>query len=507
MRRSVVDVRVLSGRRIVVAMFKHETNTFSPVPTRWEAFGPNGPATGEAAIGATRSTNQPVAAFIDFSTAHGADLRVPLCGRAMPGGIVDSASFEHAWNHVLQSLDPEPDGVLLDLHGAMVVKGLAEADAELVRRIRVAAPSARIGVVLDLHANISPAMLENADVVAGYKTYPHIDMYEIGAKVADLLFNPTRMSRGQLRAAYVPLLAHTLKMNTSKAPMATLIEMAEEAERRGRVEIASVFGGFYSSDVPRAGLSVVAFGDEAQRVCDEIARAAWLQRDAFYYAPTPLDKSVAAAGRMIGRPIILLDHSDNATSGATQDSMEVVREALKQGLSDIIAGPICDPDAVAHLAQQGVGAEVTLPIGGKASVPAVGLEAQPLTLTGTVRAIADGRYEIDGPIFTGVTIDMGRCVRFSNDQVELLLTENRCEPFDLNTFRIVGLEPAEAKYIVLKSKMHFRSVFEPLSAAIIECDGPGVGTSDLSKLNYANVRRPIYPLDRNFVPPEPWVMT
>jgi microcystin degradation protein MlrC len=505
MRRSTGKESVPSKQRIVAVMFKHETNTFAPFPTPWEAFGANGPVAGEEAIGATRGTNQALAAFLDFASETNADLIVPLCGRATPGGIVDRVAFERAWDWIRRSLDRAPDAVLLDLHGAMVVEGIPEADAELTRRIRVGVPSARIGVALDLHANISPVLLENADVVAGYKTYPHVDMYDNGAKVADLLFNPARMDRGRLRAAYVPLLAHTLRMNTSKEPMATLIEMAENAERSGRVEIASLFGGFYSSDVPRAGLSVVAFGKEAQQVCDEIARAAWQKRDAFYYAPIPLGDSIAAAARTKGRPIILLDHCDNATSGATQDSMDVVREALEQGLSGIIAGPVCDPEAVAHLAQRGVGAEVTLPIGGKLSVPAVGLEARPLILSGTVKAIANGRYVIDGPMFTGVTVDMGKCVRFSNDQVDLVLTERRCEPFDLNTFRVAGLEPAQARYIVLKSKMHFRSVYEPISAAIVECDGSGVGTSDFSKLVHAHVRRPIYPLDRDFLPAEPWM--
>ena len=491
-----------SGLRVVSAMFKHETNTFAPTRTTWLDFGDGGPTSGEAAIRIVRGTNQAIAGFNDIVGQRSATLTVPLCGRATPGGLVERAAFGQAWRQLSRSLVPSPDVILLDLHGAMVAEGIHDADAELVSRTRAVAPSALIGVTLDLHANLSPRLIETADVVGGYKTYPHIDMYDAGAAVAHVLLSRGRA--GRMAAAYVPLLAHTLKMNTAEDPMRTLIAMAREAEAMRRVDIASVFGGFYSSDVPNAGLSVAAFGREAQQLCNEIARTAWDARDSFFYAGRPLAESVAAAAHMRAQPVILLDHCDNAASGATQDTMDVVKEALRQGLRDIVAGPICDPEAVRILVGKGIGAEVTLPVGGKTSVPQVGLVRQPLVLRGQVQKIVDGRFKIEGPMFAGVIVDMGMTVLFTSGEVRLVLTERRAEPFDLSPFRIVGIEPSVVRYLILKSKMHFRAAYEPICAAIVECDGSGVGTSDFRKLEYQRVRRPIYPLDKATAPAEPW---
>lgn len=485
--------------RLVSALFKHETNTFSPLQTSWESFGDNGPWSGDSAIAVMRGTGQPIGAFIDFADRKGAELILPIAGRATPSGLVSRDAFERAVDALLAGVKDGCDAVLLDLHGAMVVDGIDDADGEIVRRVRHEVGNTPIGVALDFHANVSSCMAENATVIVGYKTYPHIDMYETGAKVTHLIDQVLSGSiRPVIHRLAVPMLPHTLCQNTSKEPMKALVDAATAAEAKDSVLSTSVFAGFYSSDVPHAGLTVITVCDDLEtgpEVAATIARQAWASRSRFIYRPEALADSIARA-KIVGKgPIVLVDHCDNASAGATQDTMAVVQEVIRQNLTDVVVGSIRDPEAVACIVQAGVGATLTIPVGGKSDMPELGLKGEPLLLTGKVIAISDGQYTIDGPVFTGMHVNMGITARFDVNGVELVITERNTEPFDLNVFRCVGIDPTQRRYILLKSKMHFRGAYEPIATEIIECNGIGVATSDLSLLRYRKVRRPIYPLD------------
>jgi len=246
-------------------------------------------------------------------------------------------------------------------------------------------------------------------------------------------------------------------------------------------------------------MSVVMITDDDQELakteCNAILNVAWEQKEAFIWKDEPLEDSIRHAKSLKEGPILLLDHPDNCATGATQDTMTTLREALKQGLNDIAVGPIRDPEAVGQLIAAGIGVTITLPIGGKTDMPAINKKGEPLNLTGVIKNITDGDYVITGPQFTGVKASMGRTVVFDTGDAEIVITEKLQEPWDLGVFTSVGIDPSTKKYLLLKSRMYFRPVFLPIAKHSVYCAGVGVGSSDWTMFNYEKIRRPIYPLD------------
>lgn len=489
--------------KFVIAQMQHETNTFSPVPTPWEVFGPDGPYLGEAAYRAMKGTRLPMAAFIDLAEAAGARIDTPLAAWANPSGPVDGKGYDRMCEVICAAVAKGCDAVLLDLHGAMVVADRTDdGEGTLLERIRAIAPEVPIAVSLDLHANVTERMVRLSTVIAGYKTYPHVDQYEAGHLAGSILL---RALRGEVRPVIawgnVPLLAQTLKQNTGESPMRDCVEAARAAEQHGLLA-ATAFGGFQQADIHDAGLSavVVADGDRgaAQTACREILDIAWRQKEAFIYRGEPIEQAIARAKRLgeeTGGPVLLLDHADNCASGATQDTMYVLKEALRQGLAGIAVAPVRDPEAVATLTAAGVGAKVTLRVGGKMDMPAIKMRGEPLELTGTVRALTDGEYTITGPQFHGMRCFMGRTAVLDTGAAQVVITERNQEPWDVGVFTSVGIDPARQRFLLLKSRMYFRPVFLPLAKGMVFCDSYGVGSSDWTLFDYRHIRRPIYPLD------------
>jgi len=489
--------------KIVIAQMEHETNTFSPVPTPWESFGPNGAYLGKDAYRAMKGTRTLLGAFIDLAEKENAEVVIPVAGFAYPSGPVDAAAYDRFCELICAEAAKGCDAILLDLHGAMVVKDRTmDGEGTLLEKVRAAAPRTPIAISLDLHANVTATMVSNCDVIAGYKTYPHIDMYEAGELAGSILL---RAIKGEVKPVMVwgnvPILAQTLKMNTSEGAMKDYADAARQAEKDGALA-ASPFGGFPMADIPEAGMStvIVTNGDRAagEQMRDRILSVAWSHKEDFIWHDEPLEQAISEAKQMKEGPILLLDHPDNCATGATQDTMHVLKEALRQGLSDIAVGPIRDPEAVDQLIRAGVGAKVTLPVGGKMDMPAIKRKGEPLELTGVVRAITDGEYTITGPQFTGVRAMMGRTVVFDTGDAEIVITERLQEPWDRGVFTSVGIDPTRKKYLLLKSRMYFRPVFMPIAKGMVYCDGVGVGSSDWTMFNYEHLRRPIYPLDEQF---------
>ncbi len=485
--------------RFVVAMMKHETNTFSPVPTGLDRFGPNGPYYGEDAIAAYDGGNQGIAAFYDAVRAEGAEMVVPIAATALPSGIMTADTYEHMAGLITDAVAAGCDGVLLDLHGAMVAANTDDGEGELLARIRTIAPDMPIAVCLDLHTNLTERMVANCTAMVGYKTYPHIDKYATGKHAARIALAAIK---GEVTPVMVwgnrPMLPHTLKMGTDDGPMKDLVDMAAAAET-GPILAATAFGGFPIADLAEAGLSavVVADGDRAaaEAVREALLDAGWERRRAFVHHPTPLADAITRAAALDDGPVLLIDHADNAASGGTQDTMALVAEAMRQGLSDVAVAVIVDPDAVARMIDAGVGNDITLALGGKIDLPGIGLAPTPLEVTGTVRVISDGVYWVTGPMNTGMRSDMGRTVVLDTGDFQFVVTERHQEPWDLGVFRSVGIEPTRKKYLVLKSRVHYRAAFMPIAKHVVDCDGAGVTSSDYELFKFKKLRRPIWPLD------------
>ena len=490
--------------RLVIAQMQHETNTFSPVPTPWEAFGRDGPYLGVAALAAMRGTRTAIGGFIDVALDAGAQIVTPIAGFASPSGPVDGKAWDGFCERICDAVAGGCDAVMLDLHGAMVVADRTDdGEGALLEKVRRIAPHTPIAVSLDLHANVSESLVRHCDILTGYKTYPHVDMYQSGALAGSILM---RMLAGEVKPVMAfgqrPLLAQTLCMNTDEQPMKAFVDAARAAEREGLLA-ATAFGGFPAADIRDAGISavVVADGDtaRARAVCDAMLDGAWRDRDAFIYQGTPLAAAIARARMLADQPgagpVLLCDHADNCASGATQDTMHVLREALAQGLTGIGVGPIRDPETVDQCVRAGVGATVAVRLGGKMDMPQIGRRGEPLALTGVVRTVTDGEYTITGPQFTGMRCFMGRTVVLDTGTAEIVITERNQEPWDRGVFTSAGIDPARKRFLLLKSRMYYRPVFLPIAKAAVLCDGVGVGSSDNAIFDFRKVRRPMFPLD------------
>ena len=489
--------------RLVIAQMQHETNTFSPIPTPWESFGNHGALTGRDAFEAMDGTRLPMAAFLDLARKEGAEIVTPVVAWANPSGPVEAAAYDRICALSCDAVRAGCDAVMLDLHGAMVVADRTDdGEGTLLERIRAIAPNVPIAVSLDLHANVTDRMVRNCTVIAGYKTYPHVDQYEAGELAGRMLL---RSMKGEIEPVMAwgnrPLLAHTLRQNTAEGAMRDFVEAARAAERNGMLA-ASAFGGFQLADIHDAGISAVVVADRdreaARKACEAILDTAWKQKEDFIYRGRPLEEALLEAkrlGELSGGPVLLLDHADNCASGATQDSMHVLREALRLGLGGIAVGPVRDPEAVACMVEAGIGNRVTLRVGGKVDMPAIGRKGEPMQLTGVVRNITDGEYTITGPQFTGLRCYMGRTAVLDTAQAQIVVTERNQEPWDRGVFESVGIRPEKQRYLLLKSRMYYRPVFLPIAKGAVLCDGVGVSSSDWTQFTYRNIRRPIYPLD------------
>lgn len=489
---------------IIAARLNHETNTFSPVATPLSAFGPDGPTFGALARQQGRGSRTGLGAFIAAADARDDPIVVAVNATANPSGRVDDAAFEHMAGCIVDAVRGGCDLILLDLHGAMATQSFDDAEGELLRRLREVAPGTPIAVALDLHGNISQAMVDNADVLVGFKTYPHVDMFETGAHAAKLAFQ--MLDSGQRPAlawTQLPLLSHTLRSATAEGAMQNAVQYARQLEAGG-LHAASVFAGFSLADIRDAGVSVVVCGADqprAQAAADTLARQIWAERAGFVYTSQALATSVMQARALQTQtsgpsgPVLLLDHGDNVMSGGSCDTTTVLEECLRQGLRRFAAGPLADAQTVALAIDAGIGSRLQIQLGNKVALGLGETQQPPLQLDVKVRNISDGRFLITGPIYTGETWAMGRTVVLEHSAGLLLVSERPMEPLDLAVFTSAGVDPTGFDFLILKSRMYCRPSFVPIARGLVECDSRGVTSSDYGLFNFSRLRRPVYPLD------------
>ncbi len=486
--------------RVLIAMMKHETNTFSPVVTDWARFEDWGAFLGPDVVKTYKNTAMPIAAYMKIADEMGAEIVTPLATEAMPSGKVTMDAYEYMAGLITDAAK-DVDLALLDLHGAMVAEHLFDGEGELLSRLRALKPDLPIAVTCDLHCNLTAAMVDNCTALIGYKTYPHVDMYEVAEQVGRIVVGSVQGKLNPVMAwGHPPLLSQTLRQGTDDEPMKSLIAMARAAESKKGVLAATVFGGFPMADIPDAGNTtiIVTDGDEklAQTERDRLLEAIWERRDEFVYQHEPLEEAVGRAKQMTDGPIMLLDHADNCGSGANQDVMTVIAEVLRQDLDDVVVGAVWDPGAVQEMQRAGVGNTITLKLGGKTDMPAIGLKGEPLEITGTVKVLTDGKWIVRGPMYTGVPVNMGPTAVLDAGKVQIVIVSRHHEPWDRGVFSSVGIEPEHHRYILLKSRIHYRAGFGDIPKQTVTLDGDGVTTSDNSKLTFEHVKRPIFPLDR-----------
>jgi microcystin degradation protein MlrC len=484
--------------RFFVAMVSHETNTFSPIRTDRRQFEARDLRYGGEILEAYRGTGTCLGGMIDAADARGVTLVPSLAAAAAPAGRVAKEFYAEARDRLVADLRAAGplDGVLLDLHGAMVVEGLDDGEGDLLQAVRATVGAVPIAVTLDFHANVTAAMVQSATLLHGYKTYPHVDMDARGgeavARLADVAAGRARPTAAFRQPPMLPPIAGQL---TTRGPMRRLYERADAMEARRGVLSISIFAGFPLADVADAGLSiyVVTDGDQAlaDELADELAAAAWALRREFLHRALPVTDAVARALALDGRPVVLADIADNTGGGAAGDTTAILRELLRVGARGATVACLWDPAAVRACLEAGVGATLTVEVGGKVD-PRHGA---PLTVSGRVRTLSDGRFVHRGPMFRGLEGRLGPTAVLDVDDVKIILISHRWQTLDPEMIRFTGIDPMAEKILVVKSSIHYRAAFEPIARAILEVDAPGLSSSDLGRFTFTRVRRPIFPLD------------
>ena len=490
------------SKRVVIGMISHETNSFSPIRTDRERFSQRSLVFGADVLRAASGTRTGIGGYVDAAGPE-VELVPALAAAAVPSGLVTRDAHEELLGALLQTLETtlrSPgglDGVALCLHGAMVVEGIDDGEGDILRRVRETVGSdIPVVATLDLHANMTPQMVENADALFGYDTNPHVDGYERAleayAALEDIWSGDFRPVMHLEKVAMMP---PTINMRTAEGPMVELFELARRYETKPMVRNVSIFGGFPYTDVEFAGLSVLVMTDaDEERASDigrSIAERAWEIRHEFLKELTPPDLAIARAATAEEGPVILADVADNMGGGGSGDTTILLSALLEAGTRDVGFALIVDPEAVAQCVAAGPGERVALSLGGKVAPE----HGAPVQCEGIVRVLTDGRFVNKGPMSTGVTTTLGRTARVDIDGIEVLITENRTAPNDPEVFRHAGIEPTDKHILVVKSRGHFRAAYEPFAAEIIEVDCPGFASPNLDHFEYVKLRRPIFPLD------------
>ncbi len=489
--------------KIVTGALAHESSTFTPVATTRSSFEDRfGKISTNQIIPTCRNANIPTGGFIASAEAHGFELIPTVFAEAHPSAPAPREVFDALLNQMLESMAAARpvDGVLLELHGAMVAEGISDADGHILRAVRqLVGTEVPIVAQLDIHSNVSPLMVEAADVLIGRETYPEVDMAERGRECADVLVRILKEGLSPTMALCQIPMMWGMNQVTAHPPMKQAIEKLHEIESRPRVICASIATCFALADIPEMGASVyvVTHGDPdtAQAYADELGE--WIfERRADWQLPTPAPREALKRADMIGDyPVIFADRNDNPGGGSPGDSTGVLRTLVEAGVKDACLLYIVDPEAIALCSAAGVGSTVTLDVGAKSSA----LQGNPVRMTAEVVALSEGEFRYGGAMYSGLTGHMGRSAYIRQGGVHVILVTAREQPFDTAFSHTLGLHPEKMRYIGVKSAAHFRAGFESWSKQIFVVSESSVHSPE--HVDYRHLGREVYPLQEpSFAP-------
>jgi microcystin degradation protein MlrC len=482
--------------RIAVGGFQHETNTFSPVlatyaefeaPDAWPGL-TRGPAMFEAVAG----INLPAAGFVQETRSLHHELHPLAWCSAQPSGCVTRDAFERIAAMLLDDLRAcgDLDAVYLDLHGAMVAEHLDDADGELLRRVRdVVGEGVPVVASLDFHANLSPAMARHATALVSYRTYPHVDMAECGARAARALHDLLRGAQAKSFLEQADFLIPLTSQSTLVEPMQSLMQEAADLERSPLLSVG-VLPGFPAADVADCGPAIYACGRDAPAAAAAVrGLAAELRRlePGFALELLGIEQAIGELRRGApprGRPVILADTQDNPGAGGPADTTGLLKALVASGLKNVLAGVICDPAAAARAHAAGEGSSVELSLGARSGTPG----ESPLEARFKVLALGDGRFTGTGPFYLGARFELGPMALLELGGVHVAVASRKQQAADRAMFRHLRAEPADYAVLALKSSVHFRADFGPIASRVLVVEAPGPNVADPSKLPFTKLR-------------------
>lgn len=492
------------GKRVLVAEVAQETNHFKRVPTSLAEVRDHCATLGDAIPTRYRGTREEMGGFLEAGARYGWTLFHPVAMKVPSGGALADDAFEFAMEHLERGLrDALPlDGVLLALHGAMCTLSHDDAEAEILRRVRaIIGPNIPLAVTLDPHGNVTPAMAAQADIMTAYRTSPHTDHKETALRAAAILERAlAREIRPTTHIAKRRMLIGFDGCRTYHAhgPYIDALAKAAQYEAEPGVLIVSLSSGYARCDFPGVGPAVVVTGDgddpRYQRIAEEMMDYCWQRRDETSEGVVGLEEAIAAVREPSPdpRPIVLGDYGDSPGGGGNGDGTSLLKALLDAGVERAALAAIHDPGAVEQAQAAGVGRRVSLALGGRQN-PDMG--GPPLEVEGTVVALSNGDYELKGRYATGRKASFGPSAAIRIDGVTVVVTTRCRSIYDLEQFRIFGIEPADQAVVVCKTMQGHRADFAPIARAMVDVDSGGITSPDLSRYPWKKVERPIWPLD------------
>ena len=481
--------------RIAVGGFLHESATFIDTPTTWDDFARTGAwpgaCEGEAMLQVFEGLNLGISGFIDEARKAGHAIVPVAWAMAQPAGAVTAQAFERMSATLVDGYRRSgADVIFCELHGAMVAEGYDDAEGELLRRIRaVVGPDVPIVGTLDLHVNMSDAMVANTNLLSAFRTYPHVDWGETGRRVARWLDRVVAWGPRPGKAMRrMPFLIPVTAGCSMIAPARELYQELEAIEAETGVHL-NFTPGFPPADIADCGPAVFGYGADqntVQRAVDRLAdRVDAAERQFAAQRVQPVGEAVANAIRIAttaDKPVVLADTQDNPGAGAPSNTTGIIAELLKQGAEGAVVGIFHDPQIAAAAHAAGVGAHLNAPIG-----------PQPLPGPWTVVALSDGHFAGSAPMLRSKFVEMGKTAVLRQNGVEVLVASIRQQPIHTETFSHLGIDPRARRIVALKSSVHFRAGFQPIAAEVITCASPGTNLADPADFVYrklpAGIRR------------------
>lgn len=483
--------------RIAIGQIGHETNTFSEVPTTVESFERFEWVEGEHLLRRHQGVRDYLGGMIARAEALGIETVPTFSAFAYPSGLITAETHEALTSAMVEALKKAGriDAVCLSLHGAGVTEKTEDLETSVLEVVRnVVGNSVPVVATLDLHANVTQEMLEEADALLGVNFYPHTDSYERGEEAIDLT---RRIAEGAIHPVMnltsMPLMIPT--STTNLPPAKTVNETCWERERESGVLDCTFFHGFPYADVPVVGTSVLTItdGDEesARRASRHVAEKIWDLREDFFPEMSSPKEGIEQALGAKGRPIILNETSDNPGGGTPGDGTHLLAAMLKAYLEDSCFALINDPEVARTAHEAGVGSRIEVRLGGKTD----SLHGEPLQVEAYVKCLTDGRFVQSSPMWQGLDVNLGLSARLRIGSVDVVVGSINAQVLDEQIFLLHGIDVTKYKVVGLKSSQHFRAAFEGVAARIITVDSPGLSTLQLNAFEYGRLRKPIYPLD------------
>jgi len=482
--------------RIAIGGFQHETNCFVPQKTDYDYFAAHRDrpplCRGDAMVDWLTDVSFAMSGFLaDMRADH--ELAPLLWTSGGAGGMVTRDAFERILGELIGALSMAlpVDAVYLDLHGAMVTEDFEDGEGELLRRVRaVVGPDIPVVISLDYHVNLTQAMVQHCDGMAVYLTYPHIDRAETGQRAARIL--STVLERGQppfRKFIKLPFLI-PLNFQCTMVPPSADIVAASVAGEVGDVLNLSYGAGFPPSDLAECGPGVVVHG-YGRRAVDAAATKLVAEieaREALFSEPLLSPEGAVAEAisitAMSSRPVVLADTQDNPGCGGTGDTTGLLRALVEGNAQGAVLGVMADPEAAAIAHEAGVGAEITIALGGKSGPETV----EPFEGTFLIESLGDGQFTCTGPCIRGRTVDIGPMALLTIGGVKVVVASKRMQAYDQDIFRHLGVEPATQKILALKSTCHFRADFEPIAEKVLIAIAPGGHIADSKQYPYRKLR-------------------